>query len=104
MLAARQGAERLFVAGDSGGGNLATSLLVETRERRLPRPAGLILFSPELSLVLDEPSITENASRDILPWNIPVRPYLQGVAPSDGRVSMLECESDGFPPTFVAFG
>lgn len=95
---------RLFCAGDSGGGNLVTSLVFETRRRGLPGPAGLILFSPELSLALDEPSITENANRDILPWNIPVRPYLHGLDPHDARVSANDAELRGFPPTFVAFG
>ena len=104
LLAEGQNEEGLFVAGDSGGGNLATSLLVEAAKRRLPRPAGLILFSPELSLALDEPSISENASRDILPWNIPVRPYLHGVEPSDGHISMVDCGAGLIPPTFVAFG
>ena len=97
-------AEELFVAGDSGGGNLATSLLVEALARGLPRPAGLILFSPELSLTLDEPSVTENADRDILPWNIPVRPYLHGIEPRDERVSVADADLHRLPPTLVAFG
>ena len=104
LLAAGIPAQRLFVAGDSGGGNLATSMTFEARRRRLPWPAGLILFSPELSLTLDEPSITENADRDILPWNIPVRPYLHGLDPHDTRVSPVDADLQGFPPTFVAFG
>jgi acetyl esterase/lipase len=96
--------ERLFVAGDSGGGNLATALLVDSCARHLPRPAGLILFSPEISLFLDEESIRENASCDILPWNIPVRPYLRGHEPSDERVSVTDADLRRLPPTFVAFG
>jgi len=104
MLAEGLPAERLFVAGDSGGGNLATSLLVAAPGRQLPRPAGLVLFSPELSLTLDEPSITENADRDILPWNIPVRPYLHGLEPRDERVAVADVDLLGFPPTFVAYG
>jgi len=104
ILAGGLPAERLFVAGDSGGGNLVTSLLVEARVRRLPTPAGMILFSPEVSLSLDEPSITENADRDILPWNIPVRPYLHGLDPRDARVSAADADLGGFPPAFVAFG
>ena len=102
MLADGLPAERLFVAGDSAGGNLVTALLVDGRH--LPRPAGVILFSPELSLALDEPSITENADRDILPWNIPVRPYLHGLEPDDERVAMADADLRRFPPTFVAFG
>lgn len=104
ILAAGVAAERLFVSGDSGGGNLATALTLEARRRQLPRPAGLILFSPEMSMALDEPSITENADRDILPWNIPVRPYLNGLDLHDPRVSPLDADPHGFPPTFVAYG
>jgi acetyl esterase/lipase len=97
-------AERLFVAGDSGGGNLATALLVDAPRGRLPRPAGLILFSPEVSLALDESSITANADCDILPWNIPVRPYLNGFETRDDRVSVADADLRHFPPAFVAFG
>jgi len=103
LLAACQ-PEPLFVAGDSGGGNLVSSLLVEAARRGLPAPGGLLLFSPELSLALDEPSITENAGRDILPWNIPVRPYLRSLDPHDARVSAADADLHGFPPTFVAYG
>jgi acetyl esterase/lipase len=96
--------DELFVAGDSGGGGLATSLLMDTRARHLPRPAGLLLFSPEVDLTLDEPSVTENASKDILPWNIPVGPYLHGLDPHDGEVSAVYADVSRYPPTLVAFG
>jgi acetyl esterase/lipase len=104
MLARGVPGGRLFLAGDSGGGNLVTSLTTEIARRGLAPPAGLILFSPELSLTLDEPSITENADRDILPWNIPVRPYLHGLAPRDERIAASDADLRGFPPVLVAFG
>lgn len=96
--------ERLFVAGDSGGGGLANSLLLDARAHHLPRPAGLILFSPEVDLTLDEPSVTENAPDDVLPWNIPTTPYLHGVDPHNKFVSPIYADLRGYPPTFVAFG
>jgi acetyl esterase/lipase len=104
ILAAGLPVERLFVAGDSGGGNLATALLIEAPIRHLPKPAGLILFSPEISLSLDEGSITSNEDCDILPWNIPVRPYLQEFGPRDERVLVEDADLRRFPPTLVAFG
>jgi acetyl esterase/lipase len=104
ILAAGVPAGRLFVSGDSGGGNLVTSLLLELRRRGRPAPAGVILFSPEVSMALDEPSITENADRDILPWNIPVRPYLHGIDPHDARISAIDADLRGFPPVLVAYG
>ena len=96
--------DRLFVAGDSGGGGLVDALMLDARAKHLPTPAGLLLFSPEVSLTLDEPSITENAALDILPWNIPVQPYLHGVDSHDRRLSVMDADLRGFPPTFVAFG
>jgi acetyl esterase/lipase len=95
---------RLFVAGDSGGGGLATSLLLDARAHHLPRPAGVLLFSPEVDLALDEPSITENAESDILPWNIPVGPYLHGIDPHNKFVSAVYADLTRYPPTLVAFG
>jgi epsilon-lactone hydrolase len=104
LLDAGIDAEHLVVAGDSGGGGLATSLMGELFDRGLPQPGGLVLFSPEVDLQLDHPSVTDNASKDILPWNIPVTSYLHGVEPTDGHVSAVFADPAWFPPTFVASG
>src|SRR5580700_11022084 len=85
--------ERIFLAGDSGGGGLANSLLLERPEHVEPvQPAGLVLFSPEVDLRLDEPSVTENADRDILPWNIPTAAYLHGTDASSAPVAPLRAD------------
>lgn len=99
-------AEHLVIAGDSGGGGLTTSLVAYLDTIDLPRPAAIALFSPEVDLDLDHPSITDNAKTDILPWNVPVTPYLHGVQPDDARVSIVNAEPDPqwFPPTFVTWG
>jgi epsilon-lactone hydrolase len=97
--------ERIFLAGDSGGGGLATTLMLECSDLMLPGPpAGLVLFSPEVDLLLDEPSITENAPCDILPWNIPTASYLHGVDPNSAAVSPLTADLSAFPPTCVTWG
>lgn len=96
--------ETLIVAGDSGGGGLATSLIADLAERGIARPSALVLFSPEVDLDLNQPSVTDNAGRDILPWNIPVTSYLQGVEPDDARVSAVFADPGSYPPTFVAMG
>jgi acetyl esterase/lipase len=98
--------EHLVVAGDSGGGGLAVSLISYLHTHDLPMPAAAALFSPEVDLDLDHPSITENAQFDILPWNVPVTPYLQGVQPNDERVSLVYATADPewFPPTFICWG
>lgn len=96
--------DTFFVGGDSGGGGLASSLLLAMQEREMTPPVGLVLFSPEVDLILDEPSINENASRDILPWNIPVASYVHGVDPSSNAVSAVNADVSHYPPTFVAYG
>jgi acetyl esterase/lipase len=97
--------ERIFLAGDSGGGGLATTLILECPEHVLPvRPAGLVLFSPEVDLRLNEPSITENAESDILPWNIPTTAYLHGVNATSNDLSPLTADLGLFPPTCVTWG
>lgn len=97
--------ERLFIAGDSSGGGLANSLLLAAPERiRSCRPAGVILFSPEVDLHLREPSIMDNAPYDILPWNIPTAVYLHGEDPSHSYFDLHEADLSGFPPTFVSWG
>jgi len=97
--------ERLFIAGDSGGGGLAnTVLLAAPSHVHVVPPAGLILFSPEVDLRLDEESVTDNAERDILPWNIPTASYLHGLDASSAYVSAVSADLEGFPPTCMSWG
>ena len=99
-------AENLIIAGDSGGGGLAASLISHLHATDVQMPAALALFSPETDLELDQPSVSENAQYDILPWNVPTAPYLQGIAPGDPLVSTVNAalSPDWFPPTFVTSG
>ena len=96
--------KRLFVAGDSSGGGLAGSLVYTMQQTRHRPIAGVVLFSPELDLLFDEPSVSENADLDILPWNIPTSAYLHGRDPDTAAVSAVDQDVSGWPPTFVSFG
>jgi acetyl esterase/lipase len=104
LLATGTDPRRLFVAGDSSGGGLASSLIYSMQQTGHRPVAGVILFSPELDLLLDEPSVAENADRDILPWNIPTTAYLHGRDPGSASVSAVDQDVSGWPPTFVSFG
>ncbi len=104
LLAAGTDPLTLFVAGDSSGGGLASSLVYAMRQARHRAIAGVVLFSPELDLLLDEPSVSANADRDILPWNIPTAAYLHGRDPDQASVSAIDQDVSGWPPTFVSFG
>jgi len=104
MLEARPEGHRVLVAGDSGGGGLVTSVVFEAMVQRIGPLDGTLLLSPEVDLELDDPSLSENAARDILPWNIPTAAYLHGRDPASPEVSALHQDLSGWPPTFVAFG
>ena len=96
--------EDLLIAGDSGGGGLLGTVLHRMEQNNLGQPAGALLFSPEVSLTLSEDSVTDNAPLDVLPWNIPINPYLHGVDPDDDRVDILLDDLSAWPPTFVVYG
>jgi len=58
---------RLFVAGDSAGGNLAAVLCLQARDASLPMPAGQLLFYPVADLSrMDGPSYSRYAEGFIL--------------------------------------
>lgn len=97
-------AGRVILAGDSGGGGLACSVLYALLLAEVPRPGGMLLVSPEVDLRFDRPSIRENASRDILPWNIPTTAYLRGIDPADGAVDPIDADVSAWPPVFVVWG
>ena len=97
--------ERIIVAGDSGGGGLANSLLLlEPDGVKCDPPAAALLFSPEVDLLLDEPSVTDNAALDILPWNIPTASYLHGLDPTSSDFDVANADLSSYPPTFVVWG
>lgn len=94
----------IFVAGDSGGGGLACSVLYHRRAEHLPQIGGALLFSPEIDLRLDQPSITDNAPHDILPWNIPTAAYLHGEDATSEAVSAVHQDVSTWPPVYMCWG
>lgn len=104
LLEAGEDPRTMFLAGDSGGGGLVTSVVYHRRARRLPRLGGLLLFSPEIDLQLDQPSVTDNADRDILPWNIPTAAYLHGEDARSAAVSAVDQDVHLWPPVYMTWG
>jgi acetyl esterase/lipase len=104
LLHVGQDPRTLFIAGDSGGGGLACSVVHHRRARRLPRLGGVLLFSPEIDLRLDQPSIAANADKDILPWNIPTAAYLHGEDAGAAAVSAVDQDVRHWPPVFMTWG
>jgi monooxygenase len=100
--------ERLVVAGDSGGGNLALGLLLALKDggERLPEAAAL--FSPSTDLTGGSPSLRWNAERDAMFPAGQLRhlaaAYLAGADPAQALASPLRGDLSGLPPLLIHVG
>jgi acetyl esterase len=99
--------ERLVVAGDSAGGNLATVVALTARDAGAPRIAMQLLIYPDLDFRRENDSITRlagrygNVSREAQSWFMDH--YLDAPAQRlDPRVSpLLEPDLAGLPPAYI---
>lgn len=95
---------RLVVAGDSAGGNLAAAVTLVAKERGSPSIAGQVLVYPAVDLTLGHPSITENGegyflTADAMRW---FAGHYGGDAAGDHLVSPLHAaDHSGLPPALV---
>jgi acetyl esterase/lipase len=104
-------AERIVVAGDSAGGNLALALALHAVEAGLPSPAALVLLSPWTDLTLSGDSFVANGLLDPFLPQIALRRAarvaLNGADPADWRASPLFAPADllrQLPPTLIQVG
>lgn len=107
-------AERIYVAGDSAGGNLTLSLIAWLRGRPLRQPDAAVALSPVTDSTLVSPSLAANLKTDAMLGpafgslvSIP-RPLLwwaswlmSRIKPSDPVVSPVLGDLSGLPPTLV---
>jgi len=66
LLAKGVASQRLIVAGDSAGGNLALATLQKLRDEQFPLPCASVLFSPWLDFSHDSESFKENQHKDVI--------------------------------------
>jgi epsilon-lactone hydrolase len=94
-----------LVGGDSAGGGLALSLMVQLRELGEPSPRGAVLLSPSANLAGGAPSGRHRElwlSPDHLrQWR---RHYLGTADPRDPRASPALADLSGLPPMLVLVG
>lgn len=100
------GAHRVVVSGASGGGNLATALLLRARAAGLPMPAALVLLTPEVDLTESGDSFVLNDGidmvlRSLMPVNLL---YAAGEDLANPLISPLFADLTGLPPTLLQTG
>lgn len=98
----------LILGGDSAGGNLALSATIALRDAGEPRPLGLFLMSPWADLTLSGESVERNDGKDAILRRRQLPPHVRAFAgdidPADPRVSPLNAELAGLPPTLIQCG
>ena len=107
LLESGMAAQRIVVAGDSAGGNLALALLLSLKEVNLPMPALAVCLSPWVDPGNSGESLTENESVDWLQKRVADRWaewYCSGVASNEPLISPLHADLRGLPPIFIQAG
>ncbi|MDH3903251.1 MAG: alpha/beta hydrolase [Xanthomonadales bacterium] len=106
--------QRLYIAGDSAGGNLTLSLIAWIRDKKLRAPEAAVALSPLTDTTFSGASIRSNESSDIM-----LKPFLKilnkipqfikswwvvwkyRVRPANPIASPLLGDLSGLPPTLV---
>lgn len=101
-------AERVVVAGDSAGGGLAASLMVNLKAEGLPLPKASVLISPWADLAMTGPSMQANVKTDAMlsPEAISrfAAHYLSDTDARAPGASPIFADLSGLPPTYVIVG
>lgn len=106
-----QGIEPAHIAtvGDSGGGNLAVTLVLKLRDEGLPRPAAIAGMSPWFDMEASGEGFDANAANDAFL----ARPVVQNLAatflgesgsPADPLANPLYADLAGLPPVYLSYG
>ncbi|MCP9952805.1 alpha/beta hydrolase [Actinomadura madurae] len=108
LLARGVPAAGIVLAGDSAGGHLAAVLAGEICRLGLPKPAGLLLFSPWVDLTCElsiqaqarahDPYISAASARRV------ARLVVGPAGFDDPRLALLSCAWDGIPPVLIQVG
>ncbi|MDF1663755.1 MAG: alpha/beta hydrolase, partial [Planctomycetota bacterium] len=99
--------EKIVIAGDSAGGNLALAALIDARDNGQSLPAAAALLCPFVDLRCCSESFKTNAPWDFLPEefaNWGGAQYLAGQDPETPLGSPLFADLTGLPPMLIQVG
>ena len=100
--------DHIIVAGDSCGGGLALSLLIDLRDEKLPLPAAAVCLSPWTDLTCTGESWETNRKKDIMLDPGALRKsaqlYLGGADPRTPFASPLYGDLKALPPILIQVG
>jgi epsilon-lactone hydrolase len=109
QAALRQGyaPDKITLAGDSAGGNLALATAVRARDAGLPLPGALVLFSPWLDFAEEGASYRAVTDEPILPPHVLdgfKQAYLGDGDRKSPAVTPFHADFTGLPPTLIHVG
>ncbi|MFT7405991.1 MAG: monoterpene epsilon-lactone hydrolase [Zhongshania sp.] len=97
--------QKLILAGDSAGGNLALVCMQQIRDAKMAMPKAFVLFSPWLDFTYSSPAFVENNAKDVLLnqtiLSESAAMYAADHSLEDRRISPLEGSVAGLPPCFI---
>lgn len=99
---------QIVVSGDSAGGGLSLALMLACKERGLPMPAGVLLYSPFTDLAATGASLEENEASDVMFKKVYIsegaKRYIGETDPKTPLISPLYGDLSELPPvmTFVS--
>jgi acetyl esterase/lipase len=100
--------DRVVIGGDSAGAGLALAAGIAIRDAGEPAPVGLLLMSPWVDLTLSGESIRANDGKDAILQAKHLRrhtlSYVNGIDPGDPRISSINADLSGLPPTLIQCG
>lgn len=97
--------QRIAVAGESAGGNMAAAISLTARERKVPLPLHQVLVYPVAGTDMNTPSFKENANAK--PLNQAMMVWFAGhefknpADTKDPRIDLLHADLRDLPPTTI---
>ncbi|AVQ86321.1 MULTISPECIES: alpha/beta hydrolase [Plesiomonas] len=99
---------QIILAGDSAGGNLVLTTLLQIREHNMAQPACGILFSPATDMALNSPSAffmrNEDPFFDLGSLLLMRNSYLQGKLPCEPLISPVYADLHQLAPMMIHVG